>query len=110
MRGRLVVIVVMLGVTAGWSAPGKGGARPGGIVYTCSNPASGASWPMRVDTRRAVVDGNPAKITGGGISWFDPSDGSYNTFDRDNGKLTASIASSTGGYFRHAQCRAGAAP
>jgi hypothetical protein len=65
---------------------------------------------MLVDPRRAVVDGNPAKINDAAISWFDPTDGSYNTFDRNTGKLTASIASSTGGYFRYAHCRAWTAP
>jgi hypothetical protein len=73
-------------------------------AITCANPVSGASWQIVIDYRRATVDSNPANITRSGISWFDPKDGGNYTLDRETGNLTASVASSTGGYFRHNRC------
>jgi hypothetical protein len=81
------------------------GNSPNSTVFTCANPASGASWQLAVDYVRNTVDAHPAKISHGEISWFDPTDGSANTLNRATGYLTASIASSTGGYFRYARCR-----
>ena len=86
---------------AGRAAPESGGA------VTCTNPANGASWQVRIDYRNATVDANPASITDAGISWFDPKDGSNYTLDRNSGNLTAAVASSTGGYFRYAHCNLG---
>ena len=73
-------------------------------AITCTNPVSGASWEIVIDYRRATVDSNPASITRADISWFDPKDGGNYTLDRETGNLTASVASSTGGYFRHNRC------
>lgn len=73
-------------------------------AVTCTNPVSGASWQIVIDYRRATVDSNPANITRADISWFDPKDGGNYTLDRETGNLTASVASSTGGYFRHNRC------
>jgi hypothetical protein len=75
-----------------------------GRAITCTNPANGASWQVRIDYRNATVDANPAAITDAGISWFDPKDGGNYTLDRNSGNLTAAVASSTGGYFRYAHC------
>ena len=86
---------------AAHSAPENGGA------ITCTNPANGASWQVRIDYRKATVDANPAAITDAGISWFDPTDGGNYTLDRSSGNLTAAVASSTGGYFRYAHCNLG---
>ena len=73
-------------------------------AINCTNPVSGASWQIVIDYRRATVDSNPANITRANISWFDPKDGGNYTLDRETGNLTASVASSTGGYFRHHRC------
>jgi hypothetical protein len=74
-------------------------------AITCINPASGTSWQIVIDYTKATVDSNPADITRAGISWFDPKDGGNYRLDRTSGDLTASVASSTGGYFRHLRCR-----
>lgn len=103
-RRTLALLGVLLGPAPGLAATPADGGPGGATAYRCVNPSSGASWRMTVDDRRATVDANPAKIAQAEISWFDPADSSYNVFDRDSGKLTASIASSTGGYFRHAHC------
>jgi hypothetical protein len=79
-------------------------APEGGVAITCTNPVSGTSWQIMIDYRNATVDSNPAEITRTGISWFDPKDGGNYTLDRESGALTASVASSTGGYFRHGRC------
>jgi hypothetical protein len=82
----------------------NGDAQEGKTAITCTNPASGTSWQIMVDYGKATVDANPAKITATAISWFDPKDGGNYTLERKSGDLTASVASSTGGYFRHARC------
>jgi hypothetical protein len=79
-------------------------AQEGEIAITCTNPVNGASWQIMIDYRKATVDSYPAAITRGEISWFDPKDGGNYRLDRTSGDLTASVASSTGGYFRHSRC------
>jgi hypothetical protein len=93
------------GLAAGLAAPvSNGDARESGTAITCTNPVSGTSWQIVIDYRKATVDSYPAKITRAEISWFDPKDGGHYTLDRKSGELTASVASSTGGYFRHDHC------
>jgi hypothetical protein len=81
-----------------------GDAQQSQTAITCTNPVSGASWEIMIDFGKATVDSNRARITGAEISWFDPTDGGNYTLDRKSGDLTASVASSTGGYFRHGRC------
>jgi hypothetical protein len=81
-----------------------GSAHAAEIAVTCTNPISGTSWQIAIDFDKATVDYNRAEISEAKIAWFDPADGSNNTLDRKSGDLTATIASSTGGYFRHASC------
>ncbi len=81
-----------------------GDAQETETAITCTNPVSGTSWQIVIDLGKATVDSNRAKITGTEISWFDPRDGGNYTLDRTSGDLTASVASSTGGYFRHGRC------
>ena len=89
----------------GSGAPAVGAeARHGETAITCTNPVSGTSWQIMIDYRKATVDSNPAEIKRAEISWFDPKDGGNYTLDRKSGDLTASVASSTGGYFRHGRC------
>jgi hypothetical protein len=80
------------------------GAQEGETAITCTNPVSGASWRIMIDYGKATVDSYRAKISGAEISWFDPTDGGNYTLDRKSGQLTASVASSTGGYFRRSRC------
>ena len=85
-------------------APSSGKAQEGTTPIRCANPESGISWQIVIDYGRATVDAQPAKITRATISWLDEKDGGNYTLDRNSGDLTASVASSTGGYFRHARC------
>jgi hypothetical protein len=82
----------------------SGGALAVERAITCTNPASGTRWQIRVDYERSTVDSYPARITDGGISWHDASDGGNYTLDRRSGDLTVVVASSTGGYFLHDRC------
>jgi len=92
-------------LAAGLAVPAiNGEAQQSETAITCTNPVSGTSWQIRIDYRNATVDSNPATITGAAVSWFDPKDGGNYTLDRKSGGLTASVASSTGGYFRRGRC------
>jgi hypothetical protein len=93
------------GLAAGLAVPAlHGDAQESEAAVTCTNPVSGASWQIVIDYGRATVDANPAQISRAEISWFDPKDGGNYTLDRRSGNLTASVASSTGGYFRRGRC------
>jgi hypothetical protein len=74
-------------------------------TISCTNPASGATWQIRIDYVRGTVDSNPARISDAKISWHDARDGGNYTLDRKSGRLTVIVASSTGGYFLYDQCR-----
>ncbi len=82
-------------------------AQESETALTCVNPVSGTTWQIVIDYGKATVDSNPAEITRVGISWFDPKDRGNYRLDRESGDLTASVASSTGGYFRHGRCLLG---
>jgi hypothetical protein len=87
---------------AGLLLQSNGDARD--TLVTCTNPVSGTSWQIVIDFDNAKVDSNRAKFTDDKISWFDPKDHGNYTLDRNSGDLTAIVASSTGGYFRHGHC------
>lgn len=74
-------------------------------TISCTNPASGATWQIRIDYVRGTVDSNPARISDAKISWHDARDGGNYTLDRKSGRLTVIIASSTGGYFLYDHCK-----
>jgi hypothetical protein len=97
--------LVALIATAGWLAGPAGGreAAAGLLHLRCTNPASGASWPIVIDLDRSRVDSFAAAITDRWISWRDPDRGFFD-LDRATGKLELRNASSTGGYFLHYQC------
>src|ERR1700747_1437168 len=80
-------------------------AQPSEAAVTCTNPASGASWQIRIDYDRGTVDSNPARISEAEITWHDAANGGNYTFDRASGNLTVVVASSTGGYFLYHHCR-----
>ena len=93
-------------VAVGMTAPAIGAEAPRGeTAVTCTNPASGTAWQIRIDYGKATVDANPARITQGAISWFDPKDSGHYSLDRTSGDLTTSVASSTGGYFIYHRCK-----
>ena len=105
MFGSWIRAAGIVGLAAGLALSGANGyAQESETALTCTNPASGASWQIMIDYRKPTVDSNPAEISRGGISWFDPKDGGNYTLDRESGALTASVGSSTGGYFRRARC------
>lgn len=90
----------------GLALAGSALAAPSGqSAITCTNPASGTQWQIKVDYDHSTVDSNPARISDGDISWHDPSDGGNYTLDRKSGNLTVIVASSTGGYFLHDRCK-----
>ena len=100
-----VLAAGIAGLAVGLVAPTiNADAQESETAMTCTNPVSGTSWQIAIDFGKATVDSNPAEITGAKISWFDPKDGGNYTLDRKSGDLTASVASSTGGYFRHGRC------
>ncbi len=77
----------------------------GAASIACTNPASGATWQVRIDYDQSTVDANPARISDATISWHDAKDSGNYTLDRKSGELTVTIASSTGGYFIHDRCK-----
>jgi hypothetical protein len=83
----------------------NGGAQSSETAITCANPASGASWQIKIDYDRRTVDSNPARFSDAEISWHDRTDGGNYTLDRKSGNLTVIVASSTGGYFLNDRCR-----
>ena len=85
----------------------NGEAQGGETAIACTNPASGASWQIKIDYDRRTVDSNPARISDAKISWHDRIDGGNYTLDRKSGKLTVIIASSTAGHFLYHRCRLG---
>lgn len=95
-----------MGVLAvGIAMPAKAAqARRDETAITCTNPASGAKWQIRIDYDRNTVDANPAAISETNISWHDAADGGNYTLDRKSGNLTVIVASSTGGYFLYDRC------
>jgi len=105
MARNCVLAAGIAGLAAGLAvATISGDAQESETAITCTNPVSGTSWQIMIDYRKATVDSNPAEIKRAEISWFDPKDGGNYTLDRKSGDLTASVASSTGGYFRHGRC------
>jgi hypothetical protein len=95
----------LAGLASSLAVPALNGhAQQRESAITCTNPVSGTAWQIRIDYGKATVDANPARITQGAISWFDPKDSGHYSLDRTSGDLTTSVASSTGGYFRHARC------
>ena len=97
------LFTMLAGGLAGWSAAAQ--TKAGNRVITCTNPASGASWQITIDFERRTVDSYAATISDTTIAWNDPRDLGHYTLDRKSGNLTVVIASSTGGYFIHDQCK-----
>jgi hypothetical protein len=105
----VILIRLALGISAlaaGMAAPAIGAEAPRGeTAVTCTNIASGTNWQIRIDYDKGTVDSNPARISDAQISWHDANDGGNYTLDRKSEKLTAIVASSTGGYFVYHRCK-----
>lgn len=99
-------LAVVLGLLAGSAAIDAAAqeAQHGEKAIICTNPASGANWQIKVDYDRRTVDSHPADIGDAVISWR-TTDGENYMLDRRSGHLTVIVASSTGGYFLHDQCK-----
>jgi hypothetical protein len=99
-------------IAAAWIAALEFGLGAGAIeavagerIVVCTNDSSGSHWRIKIDYDRGTVDSYPARISDATISWHDASDGGNYTLDRKSGKLTAVVASSTGGFFLYHHCR-----
>lgn len=104
LRNR-VLAAGIAGLSANLAAPAINAvAQESEATLTCTNPVNGFSWQILIDYRNGAVDSNPAAITTAEVTWFDPKDHSYSRLDRKSGDLGATVASSTGGYSRHARC------
>jgi len=108
MRATLITrpLAVGLGLFAlgGGVAVAAQEAQHGEKAITCTNPASGANWQIKVDYDHRTVDNHPANIGEAQISWRTP-DGENYALDRKSGNLTVVVTSSTGGYFLHDLCK-----
>jgi hypothetical protein len=101
---RLIVFGIAASALLLASAGNVRAAAAGILHLRCTNPASGASWPMVVDLDHGRVDSLSATVTDKWISWHDPKQGFFD-FERATGKLRFRNASSTGGYFLNYICR-----
>jgi hypothetical protein len=81
------------------------GAQRGEKTIACTNPASGATWEIKIDYDRSTVDANPARVGDAEITWRGLKDGRNYTLDRKSGDLTVIVASSTGGNFLYHRCK-----
>jgi len=99
VRTRLAAAIIGA-LALGISVP----AWAGETAITCTNPASGASFQIRIDYDRSTVDANPAAISERMISWRDEHHWNY-TLDRKSGDLKVILASSTGGSFLYDRCK-----
>lgn len=102
MSGLATMLCVVFAATIAGAAPPVTATHVRAI--TCTNPAGGVSWQIRIDYDRATVDSYPAEISNEEIAWKDGHDGWNYTLDRKTGELSVVVASSTGGYFLHDRC------
>ncbi len=103
---KILPVAPIAALAIGIIIPGIGNAAPpSGSTISCTNPASGASWQIKIDYAKGTVDSNPAQIKETEISWHDAKDGGNYTLERSSGNLTVTVASSTGGYFLYDHCR-----
>lgn len=87
-------------LAVGFSIPAIGGET----AVTCTNPASGANWQIKIDYEGKTVDSNRAYFSDAKISWREKGGVNY-TLDRKSGDLTIVFASSTGGSFLYHRCQ-----
>ncbi len=106
-RCRQSVVSGLAAATLLLASASDGQAAAAGILHLrCTNPASGASWPITVDLDHSRVNSLAAIITDEWINWHDPKQGIFK-LERATGRLQFRNASSTGGYFLYYTCRPG---
>src|SRR5262245_11045579 len=76
------------------------------FTLRCLNPASGATWNLKIDDERHTADSVSAEITPTRVMWHDIVHGGSYELDRRSGLLSFRNASSTGGYILHFRCQA----
>jgi hypothetical protein len=103
-RWRIACAIAVSALLLASAGKGPTAAAAGILNLRCTNPASGASWPVIVDLDHSRVDSFPATITNKWISWRDPKQGFFD-LERATGRLQFRNASSTGGYFLYYACR-----
>ena len=104
--GQSLAAALISSLAVGLSSPGLAiEAAHGEAAVTCTNPASGATWQIKIDYDHSTVDSNPASISESQIKWRDAKDGWNYTLDRKSGNLTVVLASSTGGNFLYDRCK-----
>jgi hypothetical protein len=98
-------IAATIGFAIGLIASGTAAsARPTVAEMICTNPASGATWPIEIDFDRHMVDSYSAQISDSEIVWHDPKAGGTYTLFRRTGELRFIGPSSTGGYSIFDRC------
>lgn len=105
-RGKRGLTAAVFAVLAGSSVGAHTGwaADTGVLHLSCANLVGGARISVVIDLDHALADSQPAKLSDKWITWHDPERG-YLDLERATGRLDIRIASSTGGYFLHYQCR-----
>ena len=98
------VLAAALAVPAGAGAAPADPSATAATALTCTNPASGFTWQIRIDYASRTVDSYPASIDDSVISWHDARDNVNYTLDRASGKLTQVFASATGGNMLFHRC------
>ena len=64
---KILPVAPIAALAIGIAIPGIGDAAPpSGSTITCTNPASGASWQIKIDYAKGTVDSNPAQISDDG--------------------------------------------
>jgi hypothetical protein len=75
-------------------------------TLVCTNPSSGATWDMKIDSDRRTVDSFPANIGDQWITWEDTQQNHIYEYERSSGNLRMRGPSSMGGYFLYYRCSA----
>lgn len=95
----------IIGVAIGLMASGTAASTRTTVAeMICTNPASGANWPIKIDFGGHTVNSYPAQISDSAIVWHDPKAGGTYTLFRGTGKLRFIGPSSTGGYSIFDRC------
>jgi hypothetical protein len=94
-----------VGCTSGTGGePAAAGESPAPVAIRCTNPYSGTSWTITLDSVHRTVDRFPARISPTEVRWDDTVGGGHYDLDRTTGALRVIFASSTGGYTLNDHC------
>ena len=92
-------------LAVGMAGPAMSGEPHGETAITCTNPASGATWQIRIDYDRSTVDSYPAHISDAEISWRDDEWRELHGLTANREILRSCSRRATGGYFLHHRCK-----